>query len=269
MIEIIPNWHPIFVHFSVGLLLIAALFHIVVMLTRDGDLKQAFSHVANWNLWVGTAISLVTVIAGWFAYNSVNHDTPSHLAMIEHRNLALVTFAVYLAVGLWSAMAAKKHAPIQWPLVIAVCVAGGLLASTAWHGGELVYRHGLGVMSLPNPDAHAHGEGAGHNHDHGHDSASPSQSSGHAHDDGHEPSHAPEATATPQHGDAEQSSAMQAESASHSHDDGHSHSHDHDDMAAPEGEAAPEASSVESKPEAPAESTGTHSHEPGHAHHEH
>ncbi len=267
MIEIIPNWHPIFVHFSVGLLLIAALFHIVVMLTRDGDLKQAFSQVASWNLWVGTAISLVTVIAGWFAYNSVNHDTPSHLAMIEHRNLALVTFAVYLAVGLWSAMAAKKHAPIKWPLVIAVCVAGGLLVSTAWHGGELVYRHGLGVMSLPNPDAHAHGEGAGHNHDH--DSASPSQSSGHAHDDGHEHSHAPEATATPQLGDAEESSPMQAESASHSRDDGHTHSHDHDDMAAPEGEAAPEASSAESKPEAPAESTSTHSHEPGHEHHEH
>lgn len=38
--------------------------------------------------------------------------------------------------------------------------AGVLLASTAWHGGELVYRHGLGVMSLPQP------EGEGHDHEH-------------------------------------------------------------------------------------------------------
>ena len=269
MIEIIPNWHPIFVHFSVGLLLIAALFHIAVMLAGDGALKQAFIQVANWNLWAGTAISAVTVVAGWFAYNSVNHDTPSHLAMIEHRNLALVTFAVYLAVCLWSAMAAKKHAPIKWPLVIAVCVAGGLLVSTAWHGGELVYRHGLGVMSLPNPDAHVHGEGGDHEHDHGHEDASQPQSPGHAHDDGHEHSHEHDATAASGSGDAEQSGAIQAESTGHSHDDGHAHGHDQTDGETLEGEAAPQTSAMESKPDTSAESTSTHSHEPGQEHHEH
>ena len=28
----------------------------------------------------------------------------------------------------------------------------GLLMTTAWYGGELVYRHGIGVMSLPNAE---------------------------------------------------------------------------------------------------------------------
>jgi hypothetical protein len=86
--------------------------------------------------------------------------------MIEHRNWAMATFAAFLLVGLWSWFRAKQQKPIQWPLVIAVCAAGLLLISTAWHGGELVYRHGLGVMSLPNPDEHAHGEGAAHDHPH-------------------------------------------------------------------------------------------------------
>ena len=36
----------------------------------------------------------------------------------------------------------------------------GMVASTAWHGGELVYRHGLGVLSLP---ATEHGQ-LGHEH---------------------------------------------------------------------------------------------------------
>lgn len=182
MIDIIPNWHPIFVHFTVGLLLISALFHIAAVLPRNAALNQTFTHVANWNLWVGATLSIATVAAGWLAFNSVTHDTPSHEAMLTHRNWAVATFTAFLAVGAWSIVRAVKHIPIGLPLVFAVCAAGGLLISTAWHGGELVYRHGLGVMSLPNLDAHGHGEGAAHDHDH------PAQPS-HPHDDGQDHSH--------------------------------------------------------------------------------
>jgi len=45
--------------------------------------------------------------------------------------------------------------------LISMVVAGSILASTAWRGSELVYRYGLGVMSLPKS------EGDGHNHAHG------------------------------------------------------------------------------------------------------
>lgn len=239
MIEIIPNWHPIFVHFSVGLLITTALFHLTAMFVGNEPLKQTFTHVANWNLWLGVLITVATVAAGWFAYNSVNHDTPSHLAMIEHRNWALVTFGAYLLVGLWSFLRAKQQTPLQWPLVIAVCAAGILLLSTAWHGGELVYRHGLGVMSLPNPDEHAHGEGAAHDHDH----------------DEHAHEHAPEKT--PEKTEA------------HDHMD---HDHDHDRQSAPhenidsssesEGDTSKEVETA-NQPES------SHSHEPGHEHHDH
>jgi len=36
-----------------------------------------------------------------------------------------------------------------------------LLANTAWHGAENVYRYGLGVMSLPQQES----EGHAHNHE--------------------------------------------------------------------------------------------------------
>lgn len=40
--------------------------------------------------------------------------------------------------------------------------AWALVIATAWHGGELVYRHGLGVLSLPVAEAdHVH------SHEHG------------------------------------------------------------------------------------------------------
>jgi uncharacterized membrane protein len=223
MIEIIPNWHPIFVHFSVGLLLTAAAFHVAAVVTGREALKQTFTTVANWNLWVGTVLTVATVTAGWIAFNSVEHDTPSHLAMLEHRNWALVTFAAFLAVAIWSLSRAKKHLPIQWPLTIAVGVAGLLLISTAWHGGELVYRHGLGVMSLPNPDEHAHAAGVAH--DHGGES--------HEHEPAHEHEHEHEhdqemsdSMQTDSHTPSPESGTTEQSESNHTHEPGQEH-HDH------------------------------------------
>jgi uncharacterized membrane protein len=36
-----------------------------------------------------------------------------------------------------------------WLFAGAVILAWALVASTAWHGAELVYRHGLGVIAVP------------------------------------------------------------------------------------------------------------------------
>jgi len=171
MIEIIPNWHPIFVHFAVGLLIISALFHIVASMNSKSTSYYQFESVANWNLWVGAVLAIVTVVAGWLAYNSVDHDTPSHLAMKDHRNWAMATTGLFVILAVWSFLRARKSVPIAWPLSLLVVVAALLLATTGWKGGELVYRHGLGVMSLPDKgehdhSAHDHGGGdGGHSHD--------------------------------------------------------------------------------------------------------
>ncbi|WP_455220996.1 DUF2231 domain-containing protein [Kaarinaea lacus] len=161
MIEIIPNWHPIFVHFAIALLLIATLFHIVAVLNNKSTTYYQFESVANWNLWAGALFAVFTVIAGWFAYNSVEHDTPSHLAMTDHRNWALGTTTLFIVLAIWSFRRAKKAVAISWLIVLPLIIASGLLGITGWKGGELVYRYGLGVMALPNTGAHDH---AGHEH---------------------------------------------------------------------------------------------------------
>jgi len=165
MIEIIPNWHPIFVHFTVGLLAAAVLLSVVAQFLSAGKLREQCQVVALWNLWLGAGITVLTVIAGVLAYNSVSHDTLSHEAMTEHRNWALVTAAYFFAVAIWAWLSAKKDLGINKALIIALLAGGGLLASTAWHGGEVVYRYGLGVMSLPKADTHEHVGGEAHEHD--------------------------------------------------------------------------------------------------------
>ena len=149
MIEIIPNWHPIFVHFTVALLSLAVVFWLVGGLLREGTLKQQLLVFARWNLWLGTAFGLVTGLAGWDAYNTVAHDTPSHEAMTEHRNWALAALSVFAVLSAWSFLNLRKQRKAGVLFAVVLLAGGALLGSTAWHGGELVYRYGLGVISLP------------------------------------------------------------------------------------------------------------------------
>ncbi len=185
MIEIIPNWHPLFVHFTVGLLSIAVLLSVVARFMSAGKLQEQCQLVASWNLWLGAGFTVLTVVAGVIAYNSVAHDTPSHEAMTLHRNWALVTATLFIALAIWSWRRAKAGQGLNAALLIVLLISGGLLASTAWLGGEAVYRYGLGVMSLPKTDSH--------DHDH----------------------------ATGGHGDAEVGSSQEQADAHHDNSDGH------------------------------------------------
>ena len=160
MIEIIPNWHPVFVHFTVAMFSLSTLFYVLSHITANSELQKQWLIVAKWNLWLGAVISIITVAAGWQAYNSVAHDTPSHLAMTDHRNWAMATFAFFLLLAVWSVVLHRAQTVKNWFFVTLLLIASGALTSTAWRGGEIVYRYGLGVMSLPKV------EGEGHDHVH-------------------------------------------------------------------------------------------------------
>ena len=154
MFEIIPNWHPIFVHFTVGLYSAAAGFYLLAFLTERISLisklySSEFEVVARWCLWSVAMITIFTVLAGLQAYNTVNHDGPSHLAMINHRNWALPTAGAIILVAIWSAWRYCRHRAVTFTFILAVLIVQGLLLSTAWRGAELVFRFGLGVISIP------------------------------------------------------------------------------------------------------------------------
>ena len=172
MIEIIPNWHPIFVHFTVALLSLAVGLFVVTRFI-SGPIKQQWEIVARWALWFGAAITVITAFTGLYAYNTVGHDTPSHVAMTDHRNWAIATIGTFIVLAIWSFIRVQRKKTLGAVFVVAMVAGGALLGSTAWHGGEAVYRFGLGVMSLPKVEgeghAHKHADGQGHG-DSGHGS---------------------------------------------------------------------------------------------------
>lgn len=160
MLEIIPNWHPLFVHFPIALLSMATLFFLSLGFFRKYPIQSQLRVMAYWNLWLGTGFAVIAATAGWFAYNSVAHDTVSHVAMTDHRNWALVTLTVYIFISLWSVKHHKRTSDIGLTFIFIMLMAFVLLASTGWRGSEAVYRYGLGVMSMPKS------EGDGHAHEH-------------------------------------------------------------------------------------------------------
>ena len=122
-------------------------------------------------LWAAAIFAGIAAVFGWFAYNSVAHDEASHAAMTLHRNWALgalSALALLTAIDMWP----KRPTTLPSYGFLALLITAWLLVvNAAWHGGEAVYRHGLGVMALPDvhdeKDDSTHGED-GHEHVHPH-----------------------------------------------------------------------------------------------------
>ncbi len=65
--EIVPNWHPLLVHFTVAFLSISVALYLSGYILKKPHLLL----VGRWNLWIGAVITIGTVIAGFDAYNTV------------------------------------------------------------------------------------------------------------------------------------------------------------------------------------------------------
>ena len=219
-IEIIPNWHPIFVHFTVALLSISALLYLAGLVLK----KENFLIAARWNLWIGATTTIVTVIAGFNAYNSIPHDGPLHEAMTDHKNWALTTASIFGLLSLWSLLKHRGAKTVSKIFVAIIVLASGLLAVTGYKGAEVVYRHGGGVMRMPEVHgdgghgSHSHGEDAGAGH-HGPDTAKSEETGDHhGSESGHDHGSHPHGAESGEHGEMPK--------VDDGHDDGHAgHSH--------------------------------------------
>ncbi len=190
--EIIPNWHPLLVHFTIALYVISALLFALGYFVTENAWKQKFTSAAYINLWLGALVTVLTVAAGIYAYNTVGHDAPSHLAMTDHRNWALATAAFFWVLAIWSVVHYRTGKAIGLFFVMPMIIGAGLLGATGFKGGEIVYRYGLGVMSMPKSEGeghdHSHEDGAAEAHDHDEEKALPVDDAAKT-DDGHDHDH--------------------------------------------------------------------------------
>lgn len=167
--ELIPNAHPLAVHFPISLTLIALLFSLGARLRSPHSSAIQLATVGHWSLWIAALSAVVAATFGWLAYNSVNHDDAGHAAMLLHRNWAIPTAGGLVVLAILDAWKSRATQLMPWPVLIALLLLSASIAVTGWLGGEVVYRHGIGVLTLPESEEGMEGHHHEHEADEGHE----------------------------------------------------------------------------------------------------
>ncbi len=159
--EVVPNFHPIVVHFPIALTIVAFLLSIAAYVRRGKIISVQLAIAGHFTLWFAALGALMAVLFGWLAFNSVNHDDAGHAAMLLHRAWAIPSAIGLILLASWDIWKKRANELMSIPVLIILFILSGAILVTGWLGGEVVYRHGIGVLSIPAI------EGEGHDHDHG------------------------------------------------------------------------------------------------------
>lgn len=143
------HWHPIFVHFTVGLLFTASVLFIVSNLYSPRLWTVSARTAASWMYWLGIVAALFTAVSGLTAYFTVpNIDEPTRAAINRHFVSALVTATIYLVLAffLWCRQRQRLQPSSGWTACLVVAIAS--LLYTGYLGGGLVFVRGVGVDAV-------------------------------------------------------------------------------------------------------------------------
>lgn len=137
-------WHPLLVHFPLGLLLGGTAVEAAGWLSHRPGLRRAGLVL----LTTGLLLALPAIATGLLAYGRVDHGIRAHELMKLHRNLALTSVGLFAVVVGWrwragERVTATRAASALYGVMLAAAAAG--LTVVGYLGGELVYVHATGL----------------------------------------------------------------------------------------------------------------------------
>ncbi|MFG1838781.1 DUF2231 domain-containing protein [Micromonospora sp. NPDC049175] len=139
--------HPMLVMFPVALLATAVLFDVVD--TVGGP--DLLGEVAYWNITVGLIGGLLAAAAGAFDLLAIPTGTRAKRVGLLHAAANVAVILLFAAV--WAVRLNADSRAAGGALVAIEVVAVGILGISAWLGGELVDRLGVGVDADAGLDA--------------------------------------------------------------------------------------------------------------------
>lgn len=145
----VPNIHPLIVHFPIASILIAILFDLAATILK----KQNWLRYSAFGLYAISALGAITaLLSGRQAADVVDIPPAAYPVISEHADLALVTMIVLIGYAIIRYVFLWKKWDLKTPVAILLLIAGSggiaLIAKTAEHGAELVYRYGVGVAAI-------------------------------------------------------------------------------------------------------------------------
>lgn len=165
-----PNWHVAIIHFPLGLLMVGIVIEVLTIFWKWHTVRAA----GRWMILLGTLSAIPVAMAGIYALRDVqmpgplnpdlrwadvvrqaNWDAEKWEFMTDHWINNAIAAGCFLVVTLvWIASTDIWRKRLYWPFLILLLVGAGWMGAGAWHGGEAVYRLGVGV-NLPGSTAAA------------------------------------------------------------------------------------------------------------------
>lgn len=142
-----PVFHPVLVHFTIGLIPTAAAFATWYAWRHHAWTRQAAFAVMT----AAALLALATMGSGfrdYFAVKPALEGNPAYDVLETHEMLGVVTaitIAVTAAIAWWRRTDVATKPAWRWTLALALLGASLLVVLTAWYGGSLVYDHGVAI----------------------------------------------------------------------------------------------------------------------------
>jgi len=139
--------HPMLIVFPLGLLVTSLIFDIIYLITKN----SSFGPVSFWMIAAGVVGGLVAALFGLLDWLNIPAGTRAKSVGLWH-GLGNVVVVAFFAISWFLRRNNPANVPDTTALIFSL-VGVGLGTVTAWLGGELVDRLGVGVDRGANLDA--------------------------------------------------------------------------------------------------------------------
>lgn len=140
--------HAMMVHFPIALLFIGFLSEIIAIVSK----KQFFSQSAFYLLLLGTLGTIASYIAGNSAGEGIEEGALEKAIKLHERAATIALWLSVITTAVYFVVFVSKYKKVWLKAVGVTLFAGliGVIATTGYFGGQLVYKHGAGVeLAIP------------------------------------------------------------------------------------------------------------------------
>ena len=145
LMNVVPGWHPIVVHFPLALVVTAAFFLVAARLLRQERYAATLATVGTWNLCVGAVAALFALATGLAALIGLHVGLAAHQSIFLHVKWAIFTSLALLLLAVWRGAGAPQESRPSWLFIVVLLGVTAALVVTGYRGGQNVYLYGVGV----------------------------------------------------------------------------------------------------------------------------
>jgi uncharacterized membrane protein len=144
--SLLPGWHPIVVHFPLALIVTATCLLVAARLLRRESSVAVIATVGTWNLCLGAVAAVFALATGLGAVLDLNVGTAAREAISVHLRWGVFTALALVLLAVWRGAGQAQQSRPSWIFLVVLLAATAALVVTGYHGGQNVYRFGVGVQ---------------------------------------------------------------------------------------------------------------------------